>query len=84
VQTVFADGSARFILDTIHTKNMNVRAMQTGHVPVGGSHDNWVPAIPLANAQDVAEGTDAVAGQPFSWGVWAELGAVNSGGTPSL
>jgi hypothetical protein len=81
---VFADGSVRFVPDTIHTKNMNVRAMTTGHVPPGGSHDDWVPAIPLADARDVADGTDAVAGQAFSWGVWAELGAVNSGGSPSL
>jgi len=87
VQTVFADGSTRFISDTIHTKNLSVAIRATTAADFGwtawpaGNHDNWVPARPIANTTG---GADAVAGQPFSYGVWAELGAVNDGAAPSL
>jgi len=87
VNAVFADGSVRFVSDTIHTKNLDIAAWvppagdPRRHVPPNGSHDQWVPAVPLAAATG---GTDAVQGQPFSWGVWAELGAINSGAAPSL
>jgi prepilin-type processing-associated H-X9-DG protein len=79
VQSVFADGSVRFIPDTIHTKNLDIAAA-IGHAP-SGQHDNWVPATPIAATTG---GTDAVAGQRFSYGVWAELGAVNGGGATSF
>ncbi len=81
VQTVMADVSVRFVSDTVNTKNLDIRCSTTGHVPSGESHDNWVPAVPLAGATG---GTDAVTGQPFSYGVWAEMGAINDGQANSL
>ena len=83
VQAALADGSVRFISDTIHTKNLGIAARGSGgaHVPQGESHDNWVPATPIANTTG---GTDAVAGSSFSYGVWAELGAINDGSATSF
>jgi prepilin-type processing-associated H-X9-DG protein len=80
VQAALADGSVRFISDTIHTKNLNVRVSSS----LGGANgDNWVPHTPHVDSRDGGVG-DTAANQPFSYGVWAELGAVNSGGMPSL
>ena len=87
VQTVFGDGAVRFITNTIGTKNLDVRIM-TDHVPAtpsGGDATQWrnsnPPSIPKAVANG---GTDAVAGQPFSYGTWAQLGAINDGASPAL
>jgi len=77
VNVLFGDGNVRFVPDTINTKNLNVRASTT----LGGANgDDWVPRTPYA--LDTAG--DAVAGQPFSYGVWAELGCINDGATPTF
>jgi len=72
VNGALVDGSVRFISETIHTKNLTV----AGAYPAGTTHVGRMPDQPYAATTG---GTDAVAGQPFSWGVWAELGAINSG-----
>jgi len=71
VNGVFMDGSVSFVSDTIQTKNLGVMGMY----PSGYSRQN-VPNQPYA--RDTG-GTDAVAGRPVSYGVWAEMGAINSG-----
>jgi hypothetical protein len=77
VNGVLMDGSVRFINETIHTKNLTV----VGRYPTGYSHVGRVPSTPVANATG---GTDAIVGQTFSYGIWAELGAINSGHTISF
>jgi len=74
VQSVLADGSVRFITNTIDTKNLAITC--------SAEADDRIPSVPVAATTG---GTDAVAGQPFSYGLWAELGAINSGAefTPS-
>ncbi len=71
VQSVFADGSIHFISDTIQTKNLGVKGTWTG-----GAGD-WTPQNELVAA--AAGGTDAVANQAMSYGVWAELGNICGG-----
>ena len=66
---VLVDGSVRFITDSVHTKNLSVPGMHQG-----GSNDERMPSQPIAGAT----GGDATQGQPFSWGMWAEFGAINS------
>jgi len=78
VNVVFADGAVRFVPDTIHTKNLGIAASTS----LGGANGlDWVPHTPHAAT---AGGTDAVANQPFSYGVWAELGAINDGAAPAF
>ena len=65
VNVSFLDGSARFITNSIETKNLH-RSVTTQSIP------GMPPAFPYDS-----DG-------PFSYGVWAELGAVNSNTSPSL
>ena len=71
VNGVLMDGSVRFISETIQTKNLDIR----GWFPSSYGWSN-APGEPYA---DSTGGTDAVAQQPVSYGVWGELGAINSG-----
>ena len=87
VQTVFGDGAVRFISNTIQTKNYAVKVMDD-HVPAtpsGGDATQWQNSNPPSIPKAVANGgTDAIAGQPFSYGTWAQLGAINDGASPAL
>jgi prepilin-type N-terminal cleavage/methylation domain-containing protein/prepilin-type processing-associated H-X9-DG protein len=65
VNVSLLDGSVRFINDTIETRNLNRRITNQ-------SPDN-PPAVPY-------DGTNATTSS-FTYGVWAELGAINDGGT---
>jgi hypothetical protein len=66
VSVSFLDGSVRFISDTIQTKNL--------HLPDAGHFWNNDPDNPR-DMPEYPEGGNRI---QFSYGVWAELGAVNS------
>ncbi|MDR1483830.1 MAG: DUF1559 domain-containing protein [Planctomycetaceae bacterium] len=65
VNVSLLDGSVRFINDTIETRNLNRKVTNQ-------SPDN-PPAVPYDGANPTTSS--------FSYGVWAELGAINDGGT---
>ena len=67
VNGVLADGSVRFISDTIQTQNFNTLAVRPS---VGGFSDDNPPDRPYSGS--------AAAPVPLSYGIWAELGAINS------
>jgi len=79
----FLDGSVRFVNNSIETKNLdkNVRWALTGLdidfdvylTRLRGQPPDNPPAYPIDDD-----------GNPFSYGVWAELGAINSNTSPSL
>ena len=65
----FHDGSVRFVTDTINVTNLH------RHYPMGS-----MPQTPGDNPLNMPTDQDGV----FSYGVWAELGAVNSNVSVSL
>ena len=77
VNVSFLDGSVRFVSDLIETKNLNRSVTtQPGSIDMGNYDSVVVPGNPPDYPYD-DDGT-------FSYGVWAELGAVNSMETVSL
>ena len=75
VQTVFADGAVRFISDTIETKNLSVK----GAYPSGSGDTAGGPPTVIAGAA-----ADVPQGSTMSWGVWAQLGAIQDGASVSF
>ena len=78
VNVSFLDGSVRFVSDSIETKNLtkSVRSALAGIDP-----DNPPDVLPPDNPPDYPVDDN---GNRFSYGVWAELGAINSRETVSL
>jgi len=72
VSVSFLDGSARFINDTIDVKNLN-RSVRSALATVDLA--NQSEALPPDNPPSYPIDPDGVR---FSYGIWAELGAVNS------
>ena len=73
VNVSFLDGSVRFVTDSIETSNLHRSVVtQPGACPT--HHNTPPPPFPIC----------ADTGERFSYGVWAELGAVNSDRSPSL
>jgi prepilin-type N-terminal cleavage/methylation domain-containing protein/prepilin-type processing-associated H-X9-DG protein len=77
VNVSFLDGSVRFVNDSIETKNLNkaVRVTQ-----VADPSDPDAP-VPPDSPPDYPVDSNGVS---FSYGVWAELGAINSTETVTL
>jgi hypothetical protein len=88
VNGVRADGSVRFITDSIETKNLRV----AGGNPQGagwgpnppGYGDEFLPPRPYAGTGFANGDDNLTAGAPMSWGLWADFGAINSGASISL
>ena len=76
VNVSFLDGSVRFVNDAIETKNLNRRVM-SALVNVDPDDPAFSPDNPPDYPVDPA-------GVGFSYGVWAELGAINSMETVAL
>ena len=71
VNVSFLDGSVRFVSNSIDTRNLHRRvATQPGTINIGGGTivPGNPPPYPIC----------ADTGERFSYGVWAELGAINS------
>jgi prepilin-type processing-associated H-X9-DG protein len=74
VNVSFIDGTVHFVTDSINTKNLDkgARTLQQG---VGSyKSDCYQPPQPI----------DIDTGAVFSYGVWANLGAINDGEVVSL
>jgi len=70
VNVAFMDGTVRLIPDSINTANLNVR--------VAPQNPDNPPAQPIVHPDDPNPGTR------LTYGIWAELGAVNSNTSPSF
>jgi len=78
VSVSFLDGSARFINETIEVKNLN-RSVRSALENI--DLDNFPEVLPPDNPPEFPIDRN---GDRFSYGVWAELGAVNSRESVSL
>ncbi|MDR2171759.1 MAG: DUF1559 domain-containing protein, partial [Planctomycetaceae bacterium] len=80
VNTAFIDGSVHFITDAIKTQNFDIKMNFVNRTAQGGTQFD-APEVPIA-ANNGASGI--IAGQQFSYGIWAELGSINGGETVTL
>jgi prepilin-type processing-associated H-X9-DG protein len=81
VNVSFLDGTVHFITDSINTKNLDkgARLETQGYTDDPGWNAGW-----QRNYYQPKQPIDITTGAVFSYGVWANLGAINDGEVVSL